>query len=133
MTRLLRSPIVAARRFAPLSSKGFRHSALVVFEIAISLTLLVSAGLPLRSFMNLQQVTGGFSIPPRQILTMLISPGSRKYNDPRAGIAFYDEVLRRTRGMPEWKRLPLPTRFRPIARARLTALRLKGILWRREN
>ncbi len=31
---------------------------------------------------------------------MLISPGSRKYKDPRAGLAFYDEVLRRARSVP---------------------------------
>ncbi|MGA2183459.1 MAG: ABC transporter permease [Bryobacteraceae bacterium] len=76
------------------------RAALVVSEVAISLMLLVGAGLLLRSFVNLQRVTGGFSTPPRQILTMLISPGSRKYNDPRAGLAFYDEVLRRARNVP---------------------------------
>jgi putative ABC transport system permease protein len=31
---------------------------------------------------------------------MLISPGDRKYNDARAGVAFYDEALRRTRNVP---------------------------------
>jgi putative ABC transport system permease protein len=35
----------------------------------------------------------------RQILTMLISPGNRKYNDASAGLAFYDEVLRRARNV----------------------------------
>jgi putative ABC transport system permease protein len=73
---------------------------LVVSEIAISLMLLVGAGLLLRSFVNLQRVTGGFSTPPRQIVTMLISPGNRKYNDAHAGLAFYDEVLRRARAVP---------------------------------
>src|SRR5205807_1625888 len=36
----------------------------------------------------------------RQILTMMISPGNRKYNNPGAGIPFYDEVLRRARNVP---------------------------------
>jgi putative ABC transport system permease protein len=76
------------------------RAALVVAEIAISLMLLVGAGLLLRSFANLRRVTGGFSTPPRQILTMLISPGNRKYNDARIGLAFYDEVLRRARNVP---------------------------------
>ena len=76
------------------------RAALVVSEIAISLMLLVGAGLLLRSFVNLQRVTGGFSTPPRQILTMLISPGNRKYNDARTGLAFYDELLRRARAVP---------------------------------
>jgi putative ABC transport system permease protein len=81
-------------------ARGRARAALVVSEIAVSLMLLVGAGLLLRSFVNLQGVTGGFRTPPRQILTMLISPGNRKYNDARAGLAFYDEVLRRARNVP---------------------------------
>jgi putative ABC transport system permease protein len=71
------------RSGAASKALGRTRAALVVCEIAVSLTLLVGAGLLLRSFVNLQRVTGGFSTPPRQILTMLISPGSRKYNDVR--------------------------------------------------
>ncbi len=81
-------------------ARGRTRAVLVVSELAISLTLLVGAGLLLRSFANLQRVTGGFTAPPRQILTMLISPGSRKYRDPAAGLPFYDEVLRRARSVP---------------------------------
>ncbi len=81
-------------------ARGGARAALVICEIAISLTLLVGAGLLLRSFVSLQRVTGGFSTPPRQILTMLISPGNRMYNDARAGLAFYDEVLDRARKIP---------------------------------
>jgi sarcosine oxidase subunit alpha len=39
-------------------------------------------------------------MPPRQILTMQISPTNRKYNDPGAGLAYYDEVLRHARNLP---------------------------------
>ena len=62
--------------------------------------LLVGAGLLLRSFANLQNVTGGFFASPRQILTMVVSPGNRKYSDPSAGLAFYDEAIRRIRNVP---------------------------------
>jgi putative ABC transport system permease protein len=79
---------------------GRTRAALVVSEIALSLMLLVGAGLLLRSFANLRGVTGGFSTRPRQILTMLISPGNKKYGDDRVGLAFYDEVLRRARAVP---------------------------------
>ncbi|HYW43783.1 MAG TPA: ABC transporter permease [Bryobacteraceae bacterium] len=85
------------RAGAASQARGRTRAALVVAEIAVSLMLLVGAGLLFRSFVNLQRVTGGFSTPPRQILTMLISPGNRKYDDPRAGLAFYEEVLRRAR------------------------------------
>jgi putative ABC transport system permease protein len=82
-------------------SRARARGLLVVAEVAISLVLLVGAGLLLRSFANLQRVTGGFSTPPRQILTMLISPGNRKYfKDTKAGLVFYDEVLRRARNVP---------------------------------
>lgn len=80
--------------------RGRMRSALVVCEVAISLMLLIGAGLLLRSFANLTRVNGGFSAPPRQVLHMLISPGGRKYNDPANGLAFYDEVLRRVRALP---------------------------------
>jgi predicted permease len=76
------------------------RAALVVSEISVSLMLLVSAGLLFRSFANLQRVNSGFSTPPRQILTMQISPTDRKYNDPRAGLSYYDEVLRHARNVP---------------------------------
>lgn len=82
-------------------ARGRARSLLVVSETALSLVLLVGAGLLLRSFVNLQRVTGGFFTPPQQILTMLISPGDRKYNEAAAGLAFYDEVLRRARKVPE--------------------------------
>jgi putative ABC transport system permease protein len=81
-------------------SRGRTRQTLVVSEVAISLMLLVGAGLLFRSFVNLQQVSGGFSAPPRQVLTMAISPGDRKYNEDAVALAFYDEVLRRARSVP---------------------------------
>ncbi|MGA3238120.1 MAG: ABC transporter permease [Bryobacteraceae bacterium] len=97
----LNSTIKAGGRSGSASrARGRIRSALVVSEIALSLMLLVGAGLLLRSFANLQRVTGGFSTAPRRILTMLISPGNEKYKDPRAGLPFYDEVLRRAGNTP---------------------------------
>jgi putative ABC transport system permease protein len=96
----LNTTIKEGGRASASLARGRMRAALVISEIAISLTLLLGAGLLLRSFVNLQRVTGGFSTPPGHILTMLISPGSRKYNDDATGIAFYDEVLRRARAMP---------------------------------
>jgi putative ABC transport system permease protein len=74
------------------------RTALVICEIAVSLTLLVGAGLLLRSFVNLQNVRGGFTSDPRHLLSMAISPP--RTSDPRVGLAFYDEVLRRVRQTP---------------------------------
>jgi putative ABC transport system permease protein len=88
------------RTGAGSQARGRARAALVVSEIAVSLMLLVGAGLLLRSFANLQWVTGGFSTPPSRILTMLISPGNRKFSDARRGLAFYDEALRQARNVP---------------------------------
>ena len=88
------------RAGASSRARGRFRAALVVAEIALSLMLLVGAGLLLRSVANLQDVTGGFSAPPDRILTMLISPGARNFRDPAAGQAYYQEVLRRARETP---------------------------------
>jgi putative ABC transport system permease protein len=68
---------------APLREGGRSHTAsaghhrtrgaLVVTEIALSLVLLVAAGLLLRSFMLLERVDAGFSAPPENLLTMVVT------------------------------------------------------------
>ena len=97
----LNSTIKTGGRSASASRARRRtRAALVVSEIALSLMLLVGAGLLLRSFANLQKVSGGFTVPPRRILTTAISPGNRKYGDPAAGLNFYNELIRRMRNLP---------------------------------
>ena len=81
-------------------SRGRSRKALVICELALSLMLLTGAGLLLRSFVKLQRVDGGFTAPPRQLVTMVISPGNQKYKDARLGLAFYEEALRRARNVP---------------------------------
>ncbi len=88
------------RGTTPSPAREHTRAILVVSEIAVSLVLLLGAALLLHSLANLQRATAGFSAPPRQILTMLISPGSRKYSDARIGLGFYDEVLRHMRSIP---------------------------------
>ncbi len=89
------------------------RAVLVVSEIAISLMLLVGAGLLLRSFANLHRVTVGFTTPPRQIFTMLISPSTEKSRDVRTGLAFDDEVLRRARSVYSVESAALTDSFPP--------------------
>ena len=96
----LNSSIKEDGRTGVSRTRGQLRASLVVCQIAVSLMLVVGAGLLLRTFVNLRGVTGGFTVPPRHLLTMLISPGNNKYGDARIGIAFYDEVLRRARSTP---------------------------------
>ena len=82
-------------------SGGGRHrlrSLLVVSEIALSLVLLVGAGLMMRSFISLQNVNAG--IKPEGVVTMNISLPGSKYRAPEKRIAFFDQLLERVRSIP---------------------------------
>jgi putative ABC transport system permease protein len=82
------------------SARRHTRAALVIAEVALSLMLLVAAGLLLRSLARLQQVTGGFAAPPKELLTMAISPTDRKYDDAGPVRAYYDQVVERARRLP---------------------------------
>ena len=66
---------------------------LVLAEIALSLVLLVSAGLMIRSFVRMQSVQIGFT--PNDLITLKIDLPA-KYNSA----AFYEELISRTAAMP---------------------------------
>jgi putative ABC transport system permease protein len=72
--------------------------ALVVAEIALALTLLIGAGLLLRSFARLQRVDPGFDA--RDLLTAHISLPQVRYPSDTARIAFIDQLLLRIAAIP---------------------------------
>jgi putative ABC transport system permease protein len=73
-------------------------SLLVVGQVALTLLLLIGAGLLLRSFGQLLQINPGFD--PHQVLTMNVSLPTAKYAKPEKQIAFFDEALRRVSALP---------------------------------
>jgi predicted permease len=77
--------------------RGVR-GALVVVEMALALVLLVGAGLLVKSFLRLQQVSPGFR--PEKLLAMQLSLPSFKYREPRQVDAFYRELMTRLGGLP---------------------------------
>ena len=83
------------------SRKQRLRSALVVSEIALSLALLVGAGLLIRSFARVLHVNPGFD--PHQVLTAEIAIPEKKYPKPEQVEAFYDEVFRNLRTQPGLK------------------------------
>jgi putative ABC transport system permease protein len=71
---------------------------LVVGQVALSLMLLIGAGLLLRSFSRLLRVDPGFEA--QSVLTMNVSLPTVKYSDTQKEIAFFDELVRRTSALP---------------------------------
>ncbi len=74
------------------------RGALVVAEVALSLTLLAGAGLLIRSFLRLQEVDSGFRADG--VLTMRISLPEQKYSKPEQTQLFYRQLLTKIRELP---------------------------------
>ncbi len=74
------------------------RSALVIAEIALSLVLLVGAGLMVQTFQRLVNVDPGFK--PDQLLTMDIALTRSKYPTPQSRAGFYETALERVRNVP---------------------------------
>jgi len=71
---------------------------LVVAEVALTLVLLVGAGLLLRSFRRLQEVNPGFR--PEHVLTAQISLPPARYTEDQKIMAFHQELIDRTKSLP---------------------------------
>ena len=67
------------------------RNALVVSEIALSLVLLIGAGLAIRSFMRVQQVDPGLQV--ERLVTMQLNSPSARYPDQARVIAFYKNLI----------------------------------------
>jgi len=71
---------------------------LVVTEVALSIVLLVGAGLMIRSFQQLQNVAPGFE--SRGVLTMTAAVARAKFPQPEQFINFFEQILQRVRALP---------------------------------
>ena len=71
---------------------------LVVSELALSLMLLIGAGLLVRSFVRLQSVAPGFTT--EHVLTMQIAATDPKYRDEKALASLYREIENRVVHLP---------------------------------
>ena len=80
------------------SARGRLRGALVVAEVALSLVLLVGAGLLVRTFTNLLGVTPGFD--PRNVLTFQVDLNGERYDTAAEAAAFYRDALERIGRLP---------------------------------
>src|SRR5262249_34272429 len=71
---------------------------LVVAEVALSLVLLVAAGLMIRTLWNLRGVDPGFQ--PTNVLTARLGIAANDFATPQLEFAFVDRLLQRVRALP---------------------------------
>ena len=71
---------------------------LIVGEVALSVVLLVGAGLLFRSFIQLQSVKAGFT--PQQLLTLRLTPSGPHYARDADYMSFYNQVMQRISALP---------------------------------
>jgi putative ABC transport system permease protein len=80
------------------ASRHLFRSGLVVSEVALTLVLLIGAGLMIRSFYRLQQVDPGFNCD--RLLTFNISLPPKKYPEDQQKINFYEQLAEKLRALP---------------------------------
>jgi predicted permease len=74
------------------------RSALVVLEIALSLALLIGAGLMLKSFVRLEKMDPGFR--PQNLLTVWLALPEARYRAPQERVGFYEQAFQRIQALP---------------------------------
>jgi putative ABC transport system permease protein len=84
------------------SSGGIRsnrtRSLFVIGEVAVCLVLLIGAGLMIKSFARLLNVSPGFN--PENVLTMNIALSGSRYRDAAGVSNFYQQALERLKSLP---------------------------------
>ena len=74
------------------------RSSFVVAEIALSLILLVGAGLLVRSFMSLLKINPGFN--PENVMTMMLVLPGAKYREGPQRASFFKELVQKAQTVP---------------------------------
>ncbi|HEV2860613.1 MAG TPA: ABC transporter permease [Pyrinomonadaceae bacterium] len=99
------------------------RGAFVVAEVALSLVLLVGAGLLVKSFWRLMQVDPGFDA--RGVLTLRLRLPDAKYREAAQSAAFLKEVSNRVRALPGVREVSITSGF-PLGRSAQNGYLLEG-------
>jgi predicted permease len=78
--------------------RGLLRNVLIVSEVALSLALLASAGLMMKSFVRLEHVSPGFN--PDRMLTMFVALPDAKYKSDPQTVSFYEQLIERVQNVP---------------------------------
>jgi putative ABC transport system permease protein len=80
------------------SGSSTTRSALVVVEVALSLVLLIGAGLMIRSLTKLQTIDPGFD--QHNVLTMNVQVNKKQFADATQQSQFFNQVIERVHSIP---------------------------------
>jgi putative ABC transport system permease protein len=80
-------------------ARGRVRNAIVVGELALSVTLMIGAGLLVKSYRAIASTTLGFE--EKGTLSFRVSLPPAKYRTPARRLAFYEELQRRLEALPE--------------------------------
>jgi putative ABC transport system permease protein len=94
----LKAGLTEGQRGSSIGSGRWLNRSLVTAQLALSLVLLIGAGLVLKSFRELLGVNPGFEA--KNTLTMLLPVTDQKYPNSRQGIQFYHNLLDQMRVLP---------------------------------
>jgi predicted permease len=78
--------------------RGLLRNALIVSEVALSLALLATAGLMMKTFVLLERVSPGFN--PDHMLTMFAALPDAKYTSDPQAVRFYEQLIERVQNLP---------------------------------
>jgi predicted permease len=78
--------------------RGLLRNALIVSEVALSLALLTTAGLMMKTFVRLERVSPGFN-PDRMVTMFAALPEAKYTSDPQA-VSFYEQLIERVQNLP---------------------------------
>ena len=101
------------------------RAVLVAAEIALSLVLLVAAGLTVRSFIQIQRVHAGFD--PDNVLTVTVSPPATHYGTQALRADFWERTLQALRETPGVQRAAATSRLPLLAGNSTRGLAIPGI------
>jgi predicted permease len=79
-------------------SGGRSRRLLVVAEVALTLVLLIGAGLMITSFVRMLAIDPGFK--PERLLTLSLALSSADYDDRQRQIGFYQQLMQRIERLP---------------------------------
>src|SRR5262245_28310856 len=88
----------AGGRGSSAASHSLLSCGLVVTQVALSLLLLIGAGLFVRTLVNLQRVDAGFN--PKNLLLFKVAPGLIGYKGERL-VQFYERMCERLEALPD--------------------------------